>query len=115
MELRDGAGSGRRAAAGGEQEEWTELYPSFAEVAREEGFSAIAAAFKSISVAEKQHERRYLGLLENIEKDRVFQRGEPVKWRCLNCGCLHEGEEAPKACVACAHPQAYYELLGENW
>ena len=68
-----------------------------------------------ISVAEKQHERRYRGLLANIEAGRVFKRSEPVVWRCLNCGYLHEGPEAPGACPACAHPQAYFELLGENW
>lgn len=104
-----------RAAAGGEHEEWAELYPGFADVAREEGFSAIAAAFENISIAEKQHERRYLGLLENIAKDRVFQRGESVKWRCLNCGYVHEGPDAPAACPACVHPQAFFELLAENW
>lgn len=104
-----------RAATGGEHEEWTELYPGFADVAREEGFSAIAVAFENISVAEKQHERRYLGLLESIENDRVFQRGEPVKWRCLNCGYVHEGSDAPSTCPACLHPQAFFELLAENW
>ncbi len=103
------------AAAGGEHEEWSAMYPGFANVAREEGFQAIAIAFEKISVAEKQHERRYRGLLENMENGRVFKRGQSVKWRCLNCGYVHEGPDAPAACPACAHPQAYFELLAENW
>ncbi|MBN1588528.1 MAG: rubrerythrin family protein [Pirellulales bacterium] len=104
-----------RAAAAGEHEEWSLLYPSFAAVAEEEGFKAVAKTFEAVCVAEKQHEKRYLGLLANLEKDLVFRRPEPVVWRCLNCGYLHEGPEAPKACAACAHPQSYFELLGENW
>ena len=104
-----------RDAAGGENHEWSVLYPGFAAVAREEGFSAIAMVFEKVCVAEQQHERRYLGLLANIENDSVFKRGEPAKWRCLNCGYVHEGLEAPGACPACAHPQAYFELLAENW
>lgn len=103
------------AAADGEHEEWSAMYPGFANVARQEGFQAIAIAFEKISVAEKQHERRYRGLLESIRNGRVFKRGEAVKWRCLNCGYVHEGPEAPAACPACAHPQAYFELLAENW
>lgn len=103
------------AAADGENEEWSALYPSFAAKAREEGFKTIAVIFDMVSVAEKQHERRYRGLLENIRNDRVFKRDEPVKWRCLNCGYVHEGPGAPAACPACAHPQAYFELLAENW
>ena len=104
-----------KASAGGENHEWTEMYPEFARVAREEGFGAIADIFEAIGVAEKQHEKRYNGLLANIEAGTVFTRDEPVVWRCLNCGYLHEGTEAPAECPACAHPQAYYELLGENW
>jgi rubrerythrin len=103
------------AAAGGEHEEWSKLYPGFAAVAREEGFKAIGAVFDMISVAERQHERRYRCLLENVESGRVFRRSQPVRWRCLNCGYVHEGTDAPGACPACAHPQAYFELLGENW
>ena len=103
------------AAANGEHEEWSILYPGFAAVARQEGFPAIAIAFEKISVAEKQHERRYRGLLDNIQNGRVFKRAEPVKWRCLNCGYVHEGPDALAACPACAHPQAYFELLAENW
>ena len=104
-----------QAAAGGEHHEWTELYPGFAKVAEEEGFKAVAAVLRFISVAEKQHEKRYLDLLANIQNGRVFKRDKPVFWRCRNCGYLHEGTEAPAACPACAHPQAHFELLGENW
>jgi rubrerythrin len=104
-----------RAAADGEQHEWSEVYPGFAAVARQEGFKAIATVLEMIAVAEKQHERRYRCLLENLENNRVFNRKEPVKWRCLNCGYVHDGPEAPAACGACAHPQAYFELLVENW
>lgn len=103
------------AAAGGEHEEWSVLYPALAAKAREEGFPAIGIAFDKISVAEKQHERRYLALLENIQNGRVFKRSEVVKWRCLNCGFIHEATDAPTACPACVHPQAYFELLAENW
>jgi rubrerythrin len=103
------------AAADGEHNEWSELYPGFAAVAREEGFNAIAVILEKISVAEKQHERRYRGLLENVQNNRVFKRNQSVKWRCMNCGYVHEGLEAPAACPACAHPQAYFELLAENW
>jgi rubrerythrin len=103
------------AAASGEHEEWSSAYPSFAETARTEGFPAVAVVFEKISVAEKQHERRYRALLENIQQDRVFKRGEKVTWRCLNCGYVHEGPDALAACPACAHPQAYFELLAENW
>ncbi|MGD9972111.1 MAG: rubrerythrin [Desulfatirhabdiaceae bacterium] len=103
------------AAAGGEQEEHTDLYPGFAKVAREEGFEAIAVVFEKVSVAEKQHEKRYRDLAANIEAGRVFKRSEKVTWRCRNCGYLHDGEEAPAICPACAHPQAHFELLGENY
>jgi len=104
-----------RAAAAGEHEEWSSMYPGFAAVAREEGFDAVAFVFEAVSVAEKQHEKRYLGLLANVEAGTVFKKDQKVVWRCRNCGYLHEGEEAPKACPACAHPQAHFELLGENW
>ena len=104
-----------KAGAGGEHFEWTEMYPGFAEVAREEGFDSIASIFESIAVAEKQHEKRYLGLIANLEAGTVFKKDESVVWRCLNCGYLHEGKEAPEVCPACAHEQAYFELLGENW
>ena len=103
------------AGAAGEHYEWTDMYPGFAKVAREEGFDEIAKAFEAIAVAEKQHEKRYLGLLENIKNDRVFKKDKPVVWRCRNCGYLHEGAEAPALCPACAHEQAHFELLAENW
>lgn len=104
-----------KAAAAGEHYEHTEMYPAFAAVAKEEGFDDIAAVFMNVAVAEKQHEKRYRDLAENIEKGRVFKREAPVKWRCLNCGYIYEAQEAPKQCPACAHPQAFFELLGENW
>lgn len=104
-----------RAAAAGEHEEWSHLYPGFAQVAREEEFPSVTAIFESISVAEKQHERRYLALLSNIEKGTVFKKGESISWRCRNCGYVHQGLEAPEACPACAHPKAYFEVLAENY
>ena len=103
------------ASAGGEHYEWTEMYPGFATIAREEGFQDIAMIFESIAVAEKQHESRYLGLLKNIKEGTVFKKESPVVWRCINCGYLSEGTDAPGACPACAHSQAYFEVLGENW
>ncbi len=104
-----------RAAAAGEKYEWTEMYPGFAEIAREEGFKQIASALDAISIAEKQHEKRYKELADNLEGGRVFKRDETVVWRCRNCGYLHEAEGAPATCPACLHPQSYFELLGENW
>ena len=104
-----------KAAADGEMYEWGTLYPEFAKVARGEGLEAIAKVFEAISVAEKQHEKRYRGLLANVENGTVFKKEKKVVWRCRNCGYLHEGTEAPAQCVACAHPQAHYELLAENW
>lgn len=103
------------ASAMGENEEHADLYPEFAEVARREGFTAIAAAWKAICVAEKQHEKRFRDLLANLESGQVFKRGESVVWRCRNCGYLHVGTAAPEKCPACIHPQAHFELLGENW
>ncbi|MGC9313454.1 MAG: rubrerythrin [Sediminispirochaetaceae bacterium] len=104
-----------KAAAEGEHHEWTDMYPSYAAKAREEGFTEIAAVFEAVSVAEKQHEKRYNDLRSNIEQGKVFKRDKPVTWRCLNCGYLFEGTEPPAKCPACAHPQSYFELLGENW
>ncbi len=104
-----------KAAAEGEKFEWTKLYVDFAKVARDEGFDEIAKMFEFIMVAERQHEKRYRGLLANVESGQVFKKDRKVVWRCLNCGYIIESEEAPKVCPACAHPQAYYELLGENW
>ena len=104
-----------KEAAAGERMEWGTLYPDFAEVAEKEGFPEIAKTFRNISSVESGHEKRYLALLENIKKGRVFKRDGSVKWRCRNCGYVHEGPEAPMECPACAHPQAYYELMGENY
>ena len=104
-----------KAAAAGEEHEWKELYPAFAKVAREEGFPHIAKVFEAISIAEKQHGKQYRDLAHNLETGKVFKRNGRVVWRCRNCGYLHEGEEAPKVCPACIHPQAHFELLGENW
>jgi rubrerythrin len=104
-----------KAAAAGENYEWTDMYPSFAAKAREEGFTEVAAVFDAVCVAEKQHEKRYNDFRANIEGQRVFKREKPVTWRCINCGYLFEGIEAPQKCPACAHPQSYFELLGENW
>lgn len=104
-----------KEAAGGEHYEWTDMYPNYAKVARDEGFEAVARLFEAVMVAEKQHEKRYLDLLKYIEENRVFARTEAVVWRCRNCGYLHEGKEAPEQCPACVHPRAYFELLGENW
>jgi len=104
-----------KASAAGEHYEWTDMYPGFAKIAREEGFEPIAKILDLISVAEKQHEKRYQRLLANLEAGKVFKKDNSVIWRCLNCGYLHEGTEAPTECPACAHPRDYYELLAENW
>ncbi len=104
-----------KAAADGEHEEHSMLYPEFAKIAREEGFEAVAMIFEKISIAEKQHEKRYRDLAANIEKGVVFKREKAVTWRCRNCGFLHTSEEAPKSCPACAHPQDHFELLVENY
>jgi len=104
-----------KASAAGENFEHTTLYPGFADVAQEEDFPEVAAVYRNISRAEVGHEQRFLSLLENIEKDQVFKREAPTKWRCRNCGLIHEGTDAPEMCPACAHPQKYFELLGENY
>jgi rubrerythrin len=103
------------AAAAGEHEEWTELYPAFAAKAREEGFNAVAVVFEKICIAEKQHEKRYNDLLKNLNEGKVFKKDGKVVWRCRNCGFIHEADEAPLRCPACDHPQAHFEVLGENW
>ena len=103
------------ASAEGEKYEYTEMYPGFAKVAREEGFESPAMIMEGIAIAEEQHEKRYVELAGNIKADRVFKREQVAKWRCLNCGYVTEALEAPEMCPACAHPQAYFELLGENW
>lgn len=104
-----------RAAAAGEEHEWTEMYPLFAKIAKDEGFIEVAAAFEAIAIAEKQHGKRYKELADNIEAGKVFKRNGSVVWRCRNCGYLHEAEDAAKLCPACLHSQAHFELLGENW
>jgi rubrerythrin len=104
-----------KAAAEGENLEWTTLYPDFAQVAEEEGFKEVADAFRAIRVAERQHEKRYLALLANIEGNRAFKKEAAVVWRCRNCGYIHEGADAPDTCPACVHPLAYYEVLAENY
>jgi rubrerythrin len=104
-----------KAAAAGERLEWSTLYPDFAEVAEREGFAEIAKVFRAISSVESGHEERYLALLKNIEQGKVFKRDVSMRWRCRNCGYVHEGPGAPEECPACGHPQAYYELIGENY
>lgn len=103
------------ASAAGEHYEHTEMYPSFAETARQEGFPAIAMVFESIAVAENYHEARYLKLAANIKEGKVFTKAEPVTWRCRNCGYEHKGTEAPEMCPACAHPKAHYEVMPDNY
>ena len=103
------------AAAGGEQEEWEQMYPEFAQVAEEEGFNEIAAVFRNVAIAEKQHERRYRGFAEAVQNGTMFENDGEIVWRCRNCGFVHLGKSAPKVCPACAHPQAHFERLAENW
>lgn len=103
------------AAAAGENEEWVELYPHFANVAEEEGFPAIAVAFRMIAKVEAEHEARYRKLLANVEENKVFEKDEEVEWQCRNCGYVHKGKSAPKTCPACVHPQAYFEVKKNNY
>ena len=103
------------AAAEGEKMEWSSLYPNFEKIARKEGFNEVADSFKEIAEVEEQHEKRYRKLLDNVKKKQVFKKDKPVKWRCRNCGYVHEGKEAPLVCPACKHPQAYYEVMVENY
>ena len=103
------------ASAGGEEHEWTDMYPSFANVAKEEGFILIASVFSAIAIAEKQHDKRFRELAASLKAGTVFEREEKVVWRCRNCGYVHSGVKAPIKCAACDHPQAHFELLGENW
>ncbi|MFA6922719.1 MAG: rubrerythrin family protein [Bacteroidales bacterium] len=104
-----------KAAAMGENEEWTNLYPEFANIAQEEGFPKIAAKFKLIKAIEAEHEKRYAKLLKNIETEKVFEKETSVRWMCRKCGYVHEGTKAPKACPSCEHPEAYFELKAENY
>ncbi len=103
------------AAADGEKLEWSEIYADMEKVAKEEGFGEIATSFKEIAEVEEFHEKRYRKLARNVSQGEVFKRTIPVKWHCTNCGYIHDGTEAPKICPACKHPQAYYELLAENY
>jgi rubrerythrin len=107
--------SNLKEAAAGENYEQTTMYPEFARTADEEGFPEIAEAMRSIAVAERQHEKRYLALLDNLDNNRAFKRDKVVRWKCRNCGYIHEGNEPPDECPACDHAKAYFELLAENW
>jgi rubrerythrin len=102
-------------AAEGEKAEWGTIYPDFASVAQKEGFPEVASSFKYIAMVEAHHEKRYRTLLANIQKKQVFKKEKIVKWKCRNCGYVHEGTEAPNQCPACQHPQAYYEVATENY
>lgn len=104
-----------KAAASGENEEWTDLYPAFAEVAAEEGFTEIANAFRMVAAAEKWHEIRFNKLAQNIIDGKVFQKDEKVLWKCTNCGYIHEGTSAPEKCPACQHPKAFFEVFAETY
>ena len=104
-----------KAAADGENEEWTELYPEFAKTAEEEGFKEVASAFKFIAQVEKEHEERYRTLYNNLESGKVFERNDKIYWKCRNCGYVHEGNKAPNMCPACEHPQSYFEIKENNY
>ena len=104
-----------KAAATGENEEWTEVYPHFSETAKEEGFPEVATAFKMIAKIEAEHEKRYLKLLQNIQEGKVFEKADKVKWACRKCGYVHEGAKALENCPACLHPKAYFEIKAENY
>ena len=104
-----------KAAAAGENEEWTELYPEFARIAEEEGFKDVARTFRNIAKVEKEHEERYLKLAKNIETDEVFKKQEPTRWKCRKCGHVHEGSTAPNECPTCQHPQGYFEKKEVNY
>ncbi len=103
------------AAAAGENYEWTDMYPGFERDAREEGFGEIADFFKEVAEVEEQHEKRYQTLLKNVREGKVFKKDKVVRWKCRNCGYVHEGAEAPEKCPACDHEQRYFELLAENY
>ena len=103
------------AAADGEKEEWDVLYPDFADVAEKEGFPAVAESFREVAEVESWHERRYRKLLDNVEQGIAFKRDEPVRWKCGNCGYVHEGAEAPSKCPACSHAQAHFEIWTEPY
>lgn len=102
-------------AAKGENYEYTKMYVDFEKIARDEGFTEIADVFREIGEVEEQHEKRFLKLLDNVKNNSVFKKDQPVRWKCLNCGYIHEGDEAPELCPACAHPRAYYEVFVETY
>ena len=104
-----------KAAAEGEHYEWTQMYPQFEKIASDEGFSEIADFFKEVAEVEEEHEKRYLALLKNLEEGKVFKKDKVVRWKCRNCGYIHEGTEAPEECPACGFPQSYYEIMVENY
>jgi rubrerythrin len=104
-----------KAAAEGEYYEWTQMYPEFEKVASDEGFREIADFFKEVAEVEEEHEKRYLALLQNLEEGKVFKKDKVVRWKCRNCGYIHEGTEAPEECPACSFPQSYYEIMVENY
>ena len=104
-----------KAAAAGENLEWSDLYRNFSEIAGQEGFTEASQTFAQIAKVEKEHEARYLALLENLERGRVFKKDTPIKWHCRNCGYVHEGKEAPEKCPVCAHPMAFFEVLAQNY
>ncbi|MBA3046172.1 MAG: rubrerythrin family protein [Candidatus Thermoplasmatota archaeon] len=104
-----------KASAAGENHEWTAMYQNFADIADKEGYMEVAVVLRNIAMAEKFHETRFLGFLKNIEEGKVFKKDKPVKWKCNNCGMVHEGPEPPEKCPACAHPKDYFEVLAENW
>ena len=103
------------ASADGEKMEYSSLYPEFEKIARKEGFDEVANSFKEIAEVEEQHEKRYRKLLSNVKNKKVFTKDKPVKWKCRNCGYVHEGKDAPLVCPACKHPQSYYEVISENY
>ncbi len=118
FKLLDGIGDTKenlKQAAAGEHAEWTEMYKEFAETAKAEGFTDIAALFEGVAKIEKHHDERYTKLLENLEKGIVFEKSEVTVWICKNCGHLHTGKSAPELCPVCAHPRAYFEVLAENF
>ena len=104
-----------KAAAEGEHYEYSQMYPEFERVAREEGFSEIADFFKEVAEVEEEHEKRYLALLKNLQEGKVFKKDKVVRWKCRNCGYVHKGTEAPEKCPTCDFPQSYYELMAENY
>jgi rubrerythrin len=118
LKILEGIGDTRanlQAAAGGENHEWVSMYPGMAKIAREEGFDDIARLFDGLAKIEKEHESIYKRLLESLQAGTIFAKSEKVKWRCRNCGFVYEGPKAAQACPVCKHPQAYFEVVAENF